>query len=199
MTPELGLPKTLRLTKRREFLAMRGPSSLKTGTGLFTVVVKPNGLGLNRLGVTATRKVGKAAVRNRLKRLAREFFRLHQGQWPQGLDVLLIAKAPEAPGAKNHNAGEAKSNGGKPNVAKPGNGKPGNGKLNVASPKLKKHGRVKGPSLRKLKGPGEGSARRLAALMGKAASLEACPKAEIGHRAEIVPKAEPKAGFGSEG
>jgi ribonuclease P protein component len=66
--------------------------ALKTGTGLFTAVVKPNGLGLNRLGVTATRKVGRAVVRNRLKRLAREFFRLHQAAWPQGLDVLLIAR-----------------------------------------------------------------------------------------------------------
>jgi ribonuclease P protein component len=92
MTAGLGLHKTLRIAKRREYLAMRGPGSLKAWAGPFTAVARPNGLGRNRLGVTVTRKVGKAVVRNRLKRAAREFFRLHQGEWPQGLDLLLIAR-----------------------------------------------------------------------------------------------------------
>jgi ribonuclease P protein component len=139
MKPALGLPKSLRLTKRREFLALRGPGSRKGGSGLFAFVVKPNPLGRNRLGVTATRKTGKAVVRNRLKRLAREFFRLNQGRLPQGFDVLLIAKNPEPPAPKEAKAGK------KPQV------------------------RPKGPALRKLKGPGPEGGQRLAALMAKAA------------------------------
>jgi ribonuclease P protein component len=145
MTPALGLPKTLRLTKRREFLSMRGPSALQARAGPFKAVVKPNSLGLNRLGVTVTRKVGKAVVRNRLKRLAREFFRLNQGKWPQGLDVLLIASAPEAES---------------PADAKGPRGKKAKGPLKPR-PRASK----------KIKGPGEGSAARLRAVMAKAAGL----------------------------
>jgi ribonuclease P protein component len=41
-------------------------------------VFSPNKLGVNRLGITITKKVSKSAVvRNRYKRIAREFFRLH--------------------------------------------------------------------------------------------------------------------------
>jgi ribonuclease P protein component len=87
-----SFPKSLRLTKRPMFLAMRGRGCLKGRAGPFTAVVRANGLGLNRLGVTVTRKVGRAVLRNRLKRVAREFFRLNQAAMPQGLDLLLIAR-----------------------------------------------------------------------------------------------------------
>jgi ribonuclease P protein component len=56
------------------------------------VVCAPNGLGRNRLGVTATKKTGCSVVRSRLKREAREYFRLRNPCWPQGLDVLFVAR-----------------------------------------------------------------------------------------------------------
>lgn len=44
-----------------------------------------------RLGITASKKVGNAVVRNRVKRLVREYVRRHQ--WvPPGVDVVIIAK-----------------------------------------------------------------------------------------------------------
>lgn len=46
----------------------------------------------NRLGVTVSRRVGKAVVRNQVKRRIREWFRRHRQQWPMGWDVVVIAR-----------------------------------------------------------------------------------------------------------
>jgi ribonuclease P protein component len=45
-----------------------------------------------RLGITVTKKVGNAVVRNRLKRLIREFFRRNKDLFPAGHDVVVMAK-----------------------------------------------------------------------------------------------------------
>ena len=37
-------------------------------------------------------KVGKAVTRNRVKRLLREFFRLHRALLPEHLDIVAVAK-----------------------------------------------------------------------------------------------------------
>jgi len=53
--------------------------------------VARNGLGRSRLGITASRKVGGAVVRNRVKRLIREVFRLHKEIFPRGCDIVISA------------------------------------------------------------------------------------------------------------
>ena len=47
-----------------------------------------NGLPFSRLGVSVSRKVGNAVLRNRWKRLLREAFRQNQSVLPQGLDLV---------------------------------------------------------------------------------------------------------------
>lgn len=49
----------------------------------------PDGL---RLGLTVSRKMGNAVARNRIKRVVREFFRLHQHTFESPLDVVVIPK-----------------------------------------------------------------------------------------------------------
>ena len=45
-----------------------------------------------RLGLAVTRKTGCAVVRNRVKRVVREFFRLHHIQLPHSMDVVVVPK-----------------------------------------------------------------------------------------------------------
>ncbi|MDR1486792.1 MAG: ribonuclease P protein component [Deltaproteobacteria bacterium] len=92
MEATFKFPKSARLLVRRQFLLFNGHRQIKTAIGGFTVVIRSNGLTFNRLGVTVTKKIGCAVARNRLKRLAREFFRLNQLHWPQGWDFLFIAQ-----------------------------------------------------------------------------------------------------------
>jgi ribonuclease P protein component len=56
-----------------------------------------NGLPYLRLGLSVSRKVGRATHRNRLRRLYREAFRLTRHQMPGGLDLVLIPRRPEHP------------------------------------------------------------------------------------------------------
>ena len=58
----------------------------------FVVIIKQNGLGITRLGVTVSKKAGNAVKRNRVKRLIREFFRLNNSKIPQGYDIVVTAK-----------------------------------------------------------------------------------------------------------
>jgi RNase P protein component len=60
--------------------------------GTFLVLIKKNDLDWNRLGLIVTKKIGKSTRRNQYKRLAREFFRTNSHTWPQGLDLLFIAR-----------------------------------------------------------------------------------------------------------
>ncbi|QEM69915.1 ribonuclease P protein component [Geobacter sp. FeAm09] len=67
-------PKSARLRKRFEFLRLLD-SPHKFATKGFLVVWQENDGGQARLGVTVSKKVGCAVVRNRIKRYTRETFR----------------------------------------------------------------------------------------------------------------------------
>lgn len=58
----------------------------------FTMITCGNPTDVKRLGITVTKKVGNAVVRNRLKRLIREFFRRNKDVFPAGHDVVVMAK-----------------------------------------------------------------------------------------------------------
>jgi ribonuclease P protein component len=84
-------PKRTRLTRRSEFLNLSREGK-KVHTSHFIVITKANDKGENRLGVTVSTRVGKAVVRNRIKRLLREFFRRHRGEFSLYEDIVIIAK-----------------------------------------------------------------------------------------------------------
>jgi ribonuclease P protein component len=47
---------------------------------------------VTRLGITASRKVGNAVIRNRIKRWVREIFRQNPQIFPRPVDVVVIVK-----------------------------------------------------------------------------------------------------------
>jgi ribonuclease P protein component len=64
---------------------------------LLLVYAAGNGLEHPRLGLSVSRKVGGAVVRNRWKRLLREAFRLEQRSLPAGVDLVTIPLGREKP------------------------------------------------------------------------------------------------------
>jgi ribonuclease P protein component len=73
---------------------------------LLRLVACPNGLGLSRIGVTASRRVGGAVARSRAKRLLRESARTLYSRFGSGWDVMLVAR-PGLPDRKQPEVEEA--------------------------------------------------------------------------------------------
>ena len=54
--------------------------------------IKENQTEINRLGITATKKIGNSIVRHRFKRLVRESYRLNEEMLSSGLDIVVVAR-----------------------------------------------------------------------------------------------------------
>jgi ribonuclease P protein component len=86
---QFSFPKKERLLNREDFVNLNRLGK-RQRTKHFTVIYRRNDLGLNRLGITASKKIGIAVKRNRVKRLIREFFRRYKHHFPQGYDIVII-------------------------------------------------------------------------------------------------------------
>ena len=68
-----------------------------TVTGRYLVLYyKKNNVGKNRLGITVSKKVGKAVVRNRIRRLIKESYRLHENSIKSGFDIVFVSRVRTA-------------------------------------------------------------------------------------------------------
>ena len=88
--------RTSRLRRSSEFKLVR--ESGKSWTGTYLILLALNrGPGLpSRVGMITTRRLGNAAVRNRVRRRMREIFRLNQHQVRDGYWIVTIARASSA-------------------------------------------------------------------------------------------------------
>jgi ribonuclease P protein component len=88
----LGLGRHMRLQNKRDFSTVRERGRrLTKGCLIANWMILPAGSS-SRLGVITTRKLGKANIRSRARRLLRESFRLHQGDLREPIAIVLVAR-----------------------------------------------------------------------------------------------------------
>lgn len=92
-------PQRLKFSRRahlkqgRDFARLRGKGErLALGCLIANWQRMPAG-SVSRLGLVASGKLGGAVTRNRARRLLRECFRLHQHEFVQPVDLVLVARA----------------------------------------------------------------------------------------------------------
>ena len=85
-----GFTKADRLRRRSEYLRVQAQGR-RIHSRHFGVTLAASEAPGPRLGLVVTRRFGKAARRNRMKRRLREFFRRHQGLLPCQ-DLVIMAK-----------------------------------------------------------------------------------------------------------
>ena len=82
-------PRSARLRKRAEYLAVQG-GGRKVRTRAFLALALDRDDDRVRLGITTTRRLGGAVIRNRVRRLVREAFRRGILAVPRGTDLVVI-------------------------------------------------------------------------------------------------------------
>jgi ribonuclease P protein component len=87
----LNFPPEARLRKRCEFNTVYR-MGCKKNTPHFLLLLLDSTGSQSRLGVTVSRKIGNAVVRNRVKRVIREFFSCNCFRFHSPVDLSIIAK-----------------------------------------------------------------------------------------------------------
>ena len=85
------------LAKRRDF-ELVFKKGLSSASKYLVIYARPNELDWNRLGLSVSKKIGKAVTRNRIKRLLREAMRKVLGDFLQYYDFVIVAKKTAAEG-----------------------------------------------------------------------------------------------------
>ena len=97
-----GLPPEYRIRLRADFERIYAGRN-SAADGVLRMVACANELGHARLGLSVSRRVGNAVVRNRHKRLLREAFRVLRSELP-ALDMVVIPQASGRPSLARYQA-----------------------------------------------------------------------------------------------
>lgn len=79
------------LKKNHEFrrLYSKGKSA---ASPVMVIYCRKTGRPANRLGITVTKKLGKAVKRNRVRRRLKEIYRTNEHRLKKGYDIILVAR-----------------------------------------------------------------------------------------------------------
>lgn len=91
---EAYMKKTIPLRKNFEFLRAYNRGKFFVGKYLILYVV-PNRKGNSRIGIAASKKIGKSVRRNRYRRLIKENYRLMEDRVKPGFDMVFVARSKE--------------------------------------------------------------------------------------------------------
>ena len=61
--------------------------------GYMVLYARKNRTETNRVGITVGKKLGKAHIRNRVRRRLREVYRLNEDQFQPGWDIVVVARS----------------------------------------------------------------------------------------------------------
>ncbi len=81
------------LKKNEDFQKVYNEKRSKSDRNI-VVYVRENGMDINRLGISISKKKGNSVVRHHFARLVREAYRLHEEMFKSGLDIVVIARIP---------------------------------------------------------------------------------------------------------
>jgi ribonuclease P protein component len=91
-TTREGFPWHHRIVRSADYKSIYG-AGRKLMSENFVLFGRENSLSHHRLGITVSRKVGGAVVRNRIKRLLREIFRKSSSEIPHHFDFVVNVKS----------------------------------------------------------------------------------------------------------
>lgn len=83
------------LKKNEDFRYVYRNGKVRANRYLVMYVVE-NDQAINRLGISASKKIGNSVVRHHFYRLVRESYRLHEKIFNSGLDIVVVAKKSAA-------------------------------------------------------------------------------------------------------
>ena len=61
--------------------------------GFLVLYARKNRTDCNRVGITVSKKLGKAHIRNRVRRRLREIYRLNEDAFQPGWDIVVVARS----------------------------------------------------------------------------------------------------------
>lgn len=61
-------------------------------SNIIVIYYKKNNLNVSRLGITVSKKIGNAVVRNRARRIIKESYRLKEDRIKPGYDIIFVAR-----------------------------------------------------------------------------------------------------------
>ena len=85
------MKKTEAIKLNREFRSLYYKGGSMASKSL-VIYYRKNKRSINRLGLTVSKKIGNAVVRNRVKRLIRENYRLREDNILSGFDMVFVAR-----------------------------------------------------------------------------------------------------------